>query len=297
MKSLFDRIMCVCSLTISLTVQAETGHYVGGIEGIKAATIPPPGQYYLAYNVFYNADKLMDEHGTDTGTGFDASIYALVNRFVWVTDKKIWGGDLGFDVVVPFTNTNIEIRSLGVEDDQFGLGDLFAQSFLAWHGSNYDTVAAIALYMPTGDYSANEPASPGKDFWTTMLSLGGTYYFDIDKAWSFSVLSRYEIHSKKDSADITPGNDFQFEWGLGKSITPTFDLGLTGYAHWQVSDDRGSDVTWNKSTHDRVFAIGPEAKLFIPSISTFVSLRAHWEFDAKDRPEGNLVTLTFTKVF
>ena len=34
----------------------ETGHYVNGVEGIKAATLPPPGFYYRLYNVFYNAD-------------------------------------------------------------------------------------------------------------------------------------------------------------------------------------------------------------------------------------------------
>ena len=43
----------------------ETTQYVNGVEGIKAATLPPPGVYYRLYGVFYTADELMDEHGDE----------------------------------------------------------------------------------------------------------------------------------------------------------------------------------------------------------------------------------------
>ncbi len=34
------------------------GHYVPGVEGIQAATVPPPGTYYLGYFVHYSIDEL-----------------------------------------------------------------------------------------------------------------------------------------------------------------------------------------------------------------------------------------------
>ena len=40
-----------------LAAQAE-GHYVPGVEGIQAASVPPPGFYYLGYAVNYNANSL-----------------------------------------------------------------------------------------------------------------------------------------------------------------------------------------------------------------------------------------------
>ena len=39
-----------------LVAQAE-GHYVPGVEGIQAASVPPPGFYYLGYAVNYNANS------------------------------------------------------------------------------------------------------------------------------------------------------------------------------------------------------------------------------------------------
>ena len=71
----------------------------------------------------------------------------------------------------------------------------------------------------------------------------------------------------------------------------------TGYCQWQITDDSGSDVTWDKDVHDRVFAAGPEVSVFIPFARFSCSLRALREFVAEDRPQGNVATLTLTKIF
>jgi len=295
MKLLKFKAFCILSLAIHTYVHAgETGHYVNGVEGIKAASIPPPGFYYLMYNAFYNADTVTDREGDELAIGFDASIYAMANRFVWISNHKVLGADYGMSALIPFINADLEVR--GMEDEQFGLGDIYLEPLvLRWAKEGYDLSMGVGAYLPTGDYG--ELASPGKDFSTAMLTLGGTYYFDKQKTWSGSILARYEIHSEKDSVDVKPGNDFHFEWGIGKSVSPVLDLGISGYAQWQVSDDRGADVTWDKNVHDQVFAIGPEAKLFIPSLKSFFSFRSQWEFGAEDRSEGHSMCLTFIKMF
>jgi len=271
-------------------------HYVNGVEGIKAATVPPPGLYYRMYNVFYNADTYTDSDGNELQIDFDVSVYAMVNRLIWVTEKKFLGADFFMDIVIPLVYTDIEIGALGVKDDEFGLGDINIEPFgLSWHGPRYDAAFGLSVFIPTGD--SDEPASPGEDMWTGMLTLGGTYYLDNEKTWSASILGRYEIHSEKSDTNITPGDDFHFEWGVGKTLAKVWDVGLTGYCHWQVTDDSGSDVTWDKDDHDRVYAIGPEVSLFYPPAKLFISLRSQWEFDAEDRSEGNCTTLTFTKIF
>jgi len=294
-------ILCVLGIAAAIYGTAAagvTGHYVNGVEGIKAATLPPPGFYYRLYNVFYNACDLTDPQGDESPVDFDLSVYAMVNRFLWISDIKILGGDFGLDVIIPLIYTDVEIEPLGVDDDQFGLGDIVVEPFvLSWHGPRHDTSFAVALYTPTGDYDKDEAASPGMDMWTVMFTLGGTYYLDADKTWSASILGRYEVHSEKDEIDVEPGDDFHFEWGIGKTLAKIWDVGLSGYCHWQVTDDSGSGVWWDKSDHDRVYAIGPEVMVFVSPIRSFLSLRSQWEFDAKDRPEGNCTSLTLTKIF
>lgn len=285
--------------TLFGTVSAgETGHYVNGGEGIKAATLPPPGFYWRLYNQFYTANKLKDKNGNELDVGYDLNVYALVNRFVWISNMKILGADFGASLVVPLVYTDIEIEAAGIDDEKFDLGDIAVEPFvLAWHGPRYDAAFALALYVPTGEYDKNKAASPGKDFWTGMATVGGTYYFDVEKTWSASILSRYEIHSKKDETDVKPGDNFHFELGIGKTLAKTWDVGLTGYCQWQVTDDSGSDVTWDKSVHDRVYAVGPEVSVFIPPAKLAVSLRSQWEFCAKDGAEGNVTTLVLTRMF
>jgi len=160
-------------------------HYVNGVEGIKAATVPPPGLYYRMYNVFYNADTIYKD-GHEWDIDFDVSVYAMVNRLIWVTEKKFLGADFFMDIVIPLVYTDIEIGAFG--DDEFGLGDINIEPFgLSWHGPRYDAAFGLSLFIPTGDYDRTEPASPGRDMWTGMLTLGGTYYLDAEKTWSASI--------------------------------------------------------------------------------------------------------------
>ena len=300
MGKLMVAMCCALGIAVALFGTAssgETGHYVNGVEGIKAATLPPPGFYYRLYNVYYDADELTDEDGDALDVGLDIGVYALVNRFVWISNIKILGADFGADVIIPLVYTDIEIKAFGIDDDQFGLGDIAIEPFvLSWHGARYDASFGLAAYVPTGEYDKDEPASPGKDFWTALITLGGTCYLDVEKTWSASILARYEIHSEKDDTDVRPGNDFHFEWGIGKTLAKIWDVGLAGYCQWQVTDDSGSDAR-DKSVHDRIFAVGPEVSVFIPAAKSFLSLRSLWEFEAKDRTEGQVIALTLTRAF
>ena len=276
----------------------ETGHYPLGSEGIKAATLPPPGKYLRTYISYYSANVLRNSQGNNAGVGLDLDALAVVPRFVWMTDQKVFGADYGMDMLLPLIYTDFELDTFGFKQHDFCFGDLFVEPIdLIWRQERYDIAAAFGLWMPTGKYDKTNPASPGKDFWTSMFTFGGTYYMDPEKTCTASILGRYEIHSDKDHTDVRPGQNILFEWGVGKAFAKVWEAGVVGYAQWQLTDDSGSDVTWDKSLHDRVAAIGPEVSVFIPPMKTFISLRALWEFSAVDRPEGTTVTLTATKIF
>jgi hypothetical protein len=48
-------------LTLANFTQAQpTAHYAPGTEGLKAASLPPPGVYLRDYNEFYYSDHLND---------------------------------------------------------------------------------------------------------------------------------------------------------------------------------------------------------------------------------------------
>jgi hypothetical protein len=280
---------------VGISIAAEN-EYPNGIEGIKAGSVPPPGFYYKMYNVLYTADTITDNNGDNLDLDFDLNLFVNAHRFLWVSNHEILGGNYGADIIVPLFDVDLEIGKLAVNDNQAGLGDICIEPFvLSWHCPQYDAAIGLAFFAPTGKYDITEPASPGKDMWTGMITAGGTYYFDLEKTWSASILARYEIHGQKGESDLKPGNDFHFEWGVAKTLAKIWDVGLTGYCQWQVTDDSGTQGA--RVDKDSVYAVGPEVSVFIPSGAFFLSLRSQWEFSAKERSEGNFTTLTITKIF
>lgn len=278
----------------------ETGHYVPGIMGIKAATLPPPGFYYIMHNVYYTADSYYDGDGNSADINFDLNVIVNAHRFVYIWEDVFLGANYAVNVIVPLINTDISIGAYNVSDKMFGVGDIIVDPMvLSWNREKYDIAFGIGAVVPTGSYDIMEPASPGKNWWTGMLTFGGTYYMDSHKSWHASILSRYEVHTEKKDYDVTPGNDFTFEWGVGKTIPSEFiwSLGVSGYAHWQLSDDDGSAVLYDPSIHDRVFAVGPEVNCFIPPIKLNIELRGQFEFGAIDRPQGTTMCLSLFKAF
>jgi hypothetical protein len=324
MKRTFITLICILALIAGSISVASAEHFLNGSAGVKVASMPQkPGFYYKFYGVYATADKQKDGDGKDLMVSpapglpafkadIDATVTGMAHRFIYITDWKIPGsGSLGFNFVVPVLKKGLDFSLLTpgaptpvFDDDTSGVGDITLNSTATWRMGRYDIGSGIGLFVPTGKYDSGGKAksfedltSPGQDHYTLMLSLGGTYYFDEAKTWHISTLTRYEIHSENDELDITYGDDYHLEWGIGKTLMRIIDVGVAGYAQWQITDDSGSAVTWDKSVHDRVYAIGLEAKMFYPPWMAFFELRALKEFDAVDRLEGERYFFSAGKKF
>jgi hypothetical protein len=269
-----------------------TGHYVPGVEGIKAASLPPPGFYLRDYNAFYSAGRVNQPNGHKAPLDFDAFVYANVVRGIWVTGWQVLGGNFVMDALVPFQYTDLQVNAK--HDSDFGLGDICLEpAVISWHGPQWDAAVAYSLWLPTGE-SQPGSAEPGKGFWGHMLTAGATVYLDKDKTWALSILNRYEFNQEETDTNITPGDQWTLEWGLSKSVKPTVDLGVVGYYQRQTSADAGSGAA---HARDEVLAVGPEINAFWPELGLFTSLRYNYEVMAEDRPQGQTIVLTLTKVF
>lgn len=298
-------LSAVCLIFMAGTgVAGPTGnHFTNGGEGIKVATVGPPGFYYRLYNMFYHTKTLTDRNGDRVPADLDVFVYAQVHRPIWVTNIKILGGDWMPNVVIPVVYTDFNAGS--THDSRVSLGDCLIEPVaIAWHGEQWDAVIGLMAWLPLGHYDPNHPGGAGKGYWTGQFDVGGTYYVDKAKTFSLSWIGRYEIHSKQRGHDVQMGDDFHFEWGIGKALPASvelgplkgFEIGVQGYAQFQVSDDSGRDATWDK-VHDRVFAAGPEIRFAIPQWKTLVELRTNFEFGAVDRTEGIMTSFNITKAF
>ena len=174
MKIQSVRLVIAAALTAvpNLLLAQPSAHYTPGLEGIKGASLPPPGFYMKDYNLFYDATRLNDASGNDTHTpGFEAFTYANVPRAIWITDTKFLGGFVGVDALVPILYQSLEVP--GYDHSTFGLGDVFAESTLSWHIKQFDFAVASGIHAPTGDFSAHSTRA-GLGYWTFMQTAGAT---------------------------------------------------------------------------------------------------------------------------
>ena len=288
---------------------AQSGtEYPNGAEGIKAGSIPPPALYLRYYNYFYGTSTLKDPNGNPVNAGLDVFAYAMAPRLIWVTKAKVLGGDYFNDIVLPFIYQDFKVGhgSSVTQANHFYLGDITLEPVgIAWHGPHWDQAIALAVYLPTGKYSTTQPGYPGKGYYTGQFTYGVTYYLDNGKTWSIAYLPRYEVHGTQRGHDVKLGDDFHHEFSIAKAapedrrVGPfqAFAVGMVGYTLWQVTDAQGKDVIWDKSVHDRVFALGPEIRFAVPKMKVGVEFRTNFEFAAVNRPQGIAGVFNFTRAF
>lgn len=268
-----------------------SAHYVPGVEGIKAATLPPPGWYFRDYNAFYTADRVNNANGKSVGPpNFDSFVYANVPRVVYISDKKFLDGFVGVDALLPLIYQKVTAGAF--RGSTFGIGDFFAEASLSWHTKKFDSALTAGAWMPMGDSALPPTTRVGLGYWTPMFTAGATWYIDQEKSWAISALNRYEINTEQRDTHVTPGQAYTLEWGVSKTLAKVVDVGAVGYFQQQVTKDNTPG-----NTLDQVAAIGPEINVALPKQMTFVSFRYLYEFTASSRAQGSTFALTLTKRF
>lgn len=291
------------ALGLPLTAAADaTQHYVPGVEGIQAASVPPPGFYLRFYGVYYDSDDvkvdaISSDDGAIPGGGDSATVKAVVPRAIWITGQKFLGADYGMELIAPILDKSVD--ALGLSEGDSGIGDVyFGPLVLAWHGERYDAVAAAGYWTDAfGDYDDSNPvaaaASTSSGYSNVMLTLGGTWYLTADRGWAVSLLNRYEtLASDIEHTDITPGDNWVAEWGISRNFSPALSVGLVGYDSIQVTeDDAPAGVPTPK---DQVHAVGGQVSYRSTSLGMFFDAAFYKEYQAEHRPEGTTFRLIVT---
>jgi len=155
---------------------------------------------------------------------------------------------------------------------------------LGWHLPQLDVVTTFGFFAPTGSYDSDKAINNGLGRWAEMFGLGAVVYLDPARSWSVSAMTRYLTHQKQEGADVRVGDNVALEWGVGKTFRPAswkpyvvqLDVGAVGYAQWQVTDNRGSDIPAPLRTiKSNIFAAGPE----IAATTKFGRFFARYEFE------------------
>jgi hypothetical protein len=284
---------CLALLLITESAFAQDlGHKLPGLLGLDAGRIPAPGLYLLDRVAIYEAEKLRDRNGNLVPTAL-FNLAGLANAFGVSYTTKVSNKSMFLTITaggpIAQVSLNTENRpEIGV--DRFGLGDPYIQPFrLGWRKPLFDVVTSYSIYLPTG----RSPLAGGKGVssgqFTHEFSGGGSFYFK-SRSRFLTALASYQMNTRQRGIDITRGDSVQIQGGLGtKFFRELAETGITGYALWQVRDDRGRDLpSVLAGARDRVYGLGPEGAMLIKAIQAQLRVRYEWDFDVRARPQGHI---------
>jgi hypothetical protein len=257
-------ILFACFALAIPAARANEGgdQYPNGGENWFAGAAPPPGSYYVNYFGFYNG-VLKDGFGNNANlNGATPLVDATFNafRFVEMTPFKLFGADYGVHAIVPVVYQSV---NMGGRESTTSIGDMIVNPMiLGWHRHNWHYIAAVDVYLPTGEYVKTDP----------RISIGSNYFgFDPlfavsympSSGWELSGKFMYNMKTTNPATNYHSGQDFHMDYAAGKHVRGWM-LGATGYFLEQMTDDTvGGQIVpaapelWDAGRKGQVFAAGP----------------------------------------
>jgi hypothetical protein len=281
------------------------GDRIPGNAGLEVGSQPPPGIYVGYLGWFYPTDTVTDANGDVVGSG-ERSLRVSLNAVLvsWVTPLTVAGANVGGTVVLPWIRDRIEGNVLDI-DSGLGYTDMIVTPVaLGWHLGRTDLLASYSLYLPTGKYERGGRDNSGLGMLGQEVSFGTTI-FGPTRHWHGAVNVAYEWHTEKKDLDLRVGQVATLEGGVGYSVYTKVNnplplistFGVAGYGQFKVTEDSGEDLpALVRGGKDRVVALGPEVKVFIPQARLTVIGRVMPEFGAQLRTEGVSVSVSLAYV-
>lgn len=325
-KKWITSITTIICFGLSLNAQQvspyQTGAYTAAFTNVRDMAQPPPGLFALWYNYYGTTDTYFDRNGDENSTlpldlldpslpaiDLDSNIgsFITVPAIYWASPETMLGGARFMVGVTPSymsVSTDITGRLTTAQGDtsissnsQFsGFGDLsFSPAGLYWGFKKFDISVIYGITAPTGRYETEADDNIGLGFWTHQPQVFGFYYPVEDKSTALMLGLTYELNGDVKGEDFNPGNRFSLEWGLSQFFTDELELAVQGGHNWQATDDRGSEVDWNASVHDRKSTLGFMASYWLTDQFN-INAKYNMDFGLRQRFKVNAFMLNIVFV-
>jgi hypothetical protein len=302
-KALMRCIMLLLIISLPAIAQ-ERGQYLPGTAGLNSGMQTPEGFTYANLFIWYPTSKFKDQNRDTAPINFDIDLIADLNLLAYTTKAKFLGATYGMAVVVPIVNTPVSLPRLDLDISPTGVGDIYVEPInLGWKLKKADVKVAYGFVAPTGKFDEIGSDTTTTDYWGHEITFASTIYLDKTKLTQFSFSTNWEFHQKKRHEDLKVGNNMTLEAGVGKIFVKNqgkqlIQFGVVGYSEFQFTNDSGTAVPLlTANNKDRVFAIGPEFGVILPTKKFNFLARVLPEFGARNRTQGVTVVFAIGKSF
>jgi hypothetical protein len=282
--------------------EAAFGTYGLGGNAFGAGITPPAGTYVTAAATYYQAEigGAVPFHGVTLNAGAAVDFFASALNLLYVPERKVFGGNLGLGVTVPFGWMDVEATiaigplSGSREVSGWGLGDIVPRAQLGWQHGDWAHTLWLQAVTPTGRYSPTFAPNIGLNRPGIDTGLAVTYTHKPTEL-QFNAAAGVTFNFENTDTDYQTGTEFHFEWAIGREIHKGFMIGIAGYNYRQLTGDSGAGATLGdfKSQVDAIGA-GLMYTTVIDKTPFIFNLRHYHEFNAENRWEGDLTMASGT---
>jgi hypothetical protein len=278
---------------VAQSVPPLRGEYTPGFNATNSGVMPGPGFTYSNTFMDYPFNQIRCTACGEIASQFNTSIFVDVNLFMWVSKKKILGGNYGLVAGLPITNSSLSLAGLKPIGGGGGFADSFYQpATMGWHLKRGDIMVAYAFFAPTGRFTAGASNNTGSGHWTNAPTVGETFYLTKNKGTAFSAYEMYEFHTAQSGTNIHPGQSFDLDYSLTqilplqKDMKTLLQVGVVGYGQWQTSNNSGPGVDPQHPGHYKVNAIGGAANVILPERKVALGFKLIKEFSNSYTVQG-----------
>lgn len=287
-------LLCLLLSAANSAVAQRQGLYIPGLAGMNSAAPMYPGVYFSPIVMTYSFQGIKDQNGKTILNNLRGNFNLVSTYIQWVSPYKLLKANYSADIFLAGSSTLLDFDVFSIRQPGFGFGDIYMEPFvLKWSGARYGLTFSYGFYAPTGEFTPGSVDNFGRGTWTHQLNVGSTVFLDKQRTWSITNWLHGEIHQKTEDIDLTIGSNLTWEWAVGKTFFHMLDIGAVGYGEWQLTNDTGSAALL-PNAHDRVYAVGGELGLTIPSIRSRFSMRGYGQFGAKMRTQGSAIFFQFS---
>jgi hypothetical protein len=289
----------IASLAVAMLVagparaQQQVGHKALGTLGLQAGSQAPVGLYVVDQVAYYHSSEVVDRNGHAVPIGLDLDLLANTFGVAACLELPRIATYVNASAGVPLVYLNASTQSPRLSVEPRGIGDLVVQPLkLGWRPGPLELVAGYSFDAPTASFDTEGSTDPGRGQWTHEFSVGGTLHFGPGKSVNLSALTSFDIYGTKLGIDVRRGDTLQVQGGLGAIAFGFVNLGIAGYALWQVTDYGGSALAAQlRGARDIAYGVGPEMDLAVPSLLGQLTLRYTQDVADRTRPVGHMVVI------
>jgi hypothetical protein len=242
---------------------------------------------------FYRSTRLTDADG-DAVPKFDQlEVGALVTHVARITDRRILGGNWGFEALLPVV-WSASSPAPGTSHSRSGLGDLTVSAFiLQWPARDLGTGRLwqrlnLAVTAPTGRYDAQSPMNIGSNTW--VFNPHYAFTWEAASGWELSGRIHYLWPGENEQPPTTiarrsskAGEAVHLNLSVSYEMSQRLRLGIATYALSQVSEHR-IDGRELRGSREAAFGIGPGLQYQSRFGDLFIN--SYVETATRNRPQG-----------